>query len=135
MRTPPFGSSVTVTVPVTADPLLDSSVAFADGPSGALAEAQPAQISAATAKHARAVLPIVFMNPPLLRGSYFESPGPGPGRFRGSQVIEMPFRPEKGRSMKTHRRTFLAALGQQPPMIEEARGAFYWFLRRKFRAV
>src|SRR6266702_5575542 len=78
MRTPPVGSSVKVAVPVTADPLLDSSVAFAVGPSGALAEAQPAQISAATAKHAGAALPIVFMDPPLLRGSYFERRGQGP---------------------------------------------------------
>src|SRR2546429_8101499 len=83
MRTPPVGSSVKVAGPVTADPLLDWSVAFAVGPSGALAEAQPAQISAATAKHAGAVLPIVFMDPPLLRGSYFERLGPGPASFRG----------------------------------------------------
>jgi len=108
-RTPPVANSVKVAVPVTPEPLLDSSVALAVVPSGGFAEAHPAQISAAAARLSGAVHLILFMTPPLLLGSYFECGFEGRlGSPPNRGVIEL--------ATRLGERTQLVSLRQIPPV-------------------
>src|SRR5437870_218790 len=65
-RTPPVVSSVKVAVPVTVEPLLDSMVAFARGPSAAWDEAQPTHRSRPAPARSRASVLVDFIFPLLL---------------------------------------------------------------------